>query len=95
MTSPQRFLIRMSLFLVLVAAAAGLLFPALRSAFGVNIALNGLILGVLLLGIIYNFRQVVQLYPEIAWLERYRRSPIVHRHSVCPDGGLMVMTCWR
>ena len=74
MTSPQRFLIRMIGFIIMVGILSGLLFPSLRGAFAANVGLNGLILGVLLLGIIYNFRQVVQLYPEVAWLERFRRS---------------------
>lgn len=74
MTSPKRFLIRMVGFIIVVAVLSGLLFPSLRGAFAANVGLNGLILGVLLLGIIYNFRQVIQLYPEVAWLERFRRS---------------------
>jgi hypothetical protein len=37
-----------------------------------NAALNGLIVGVLVLGIFYNFRQVGLLYPEVSWLERFQ-----------------------
>ena len=33
---------------------------------------NGLIIGVLCLGIIYAFRQVIRLYPEIRWVNAYR-----------------------
>ena len=83
MTSPQRFLIRMVLFVAAVAVLGGVLFTPLRGAFSANVGLNGLILGVLLLGIIYNLRQVVQLYPEVAWLESFRRtsSPISETRS--------------
>jgi hypothetical protein len=39
-----------------------------------NPVLNGLILGVLLLGIIYAFRRVLGLKPEIRWIEAFRAS---------------------
>jgi|APTNR8051073442_1049403.scaffolds.fasta_scaffold06917_4 hypothetical protein len=72
MTKPGRFLVRMALFLVAVGIAVALLFPSLRDAFLANVVLNGLILAVLLLGIIYNFRQVIRLWPEVAWIETFR-----------------------
>ncbi|NVJ93263.1 MAG: flagellar motor protein MotA [Methylocystaceae bacterium] len=77
MTRPQRYLIRMILFLVAVGAAAVLLFGQLVDAFAANPALNGLILGVLLIGIINNFRQVIMLNPEVRWIEEFRsdRAP--------------------
>tara|TARA_B100000700_G_scaffold306687_1_gene382147 strand:+ start:467 stop:1543 length:1077 start_codon:yes stop_codon:yes gene_type:complete len=46
----------------------------MQSFFLANAALNGLILGVLALGVIYNFRQVLQLYPEVSWIENFRRN---------------------
>ncbi|HYD70056.1 flagellar motor protein MotA [Azospirillum sp.] len=73
MTRPERFLTRMVLFLVVVAAVAVLLYPALEDAFMTNPALNGLILMALLTGIAFIFRQVVMLRPEVAWLERYQQ----------------------
>ncbi len=69
MTRPQRYIIRMMVFLFIVAAACAALAPQLQSAFAANIMLNGLIVGVMFLGIIYIFRQVIVLRPEIAWLE--------------------------
>jgi hypothetical protein len=39
-----------------------------------NPGLNTLIIGVLLVGIIYSFRQVLRLYPEIAWVNNFRIS---------------------
>lgn len=72
MTRPQRYLIRMVLFLVAVGAAAVLLFGQLQDAFFANPALNGLILGVLLIGIINNFRQVLMLNPEVRWIEEFK-----------------------
>ena len=70
MNRPQRYLIRMSIFLVIVTISIAALSPQLLSAFMANAVLNGLILGVLLLGIAYIFRQVVLLRPEVDWLAR-------------------------
>jgi hypothetical protein len=64
----------MAVFLAAVAAAAALLYDGLAAAFAHNPALNGLILGVFLAGIILNFRQVLQLGPEVDWLESWRRG---------------------
>jgi len=72
MYRPQRYLVRMALFLVIVGFAVAVLSPRLKDAFLANTALNGMILGVLLLGIIYIFRQVVSLNPEIGWLARLK-----------------------
>ncbi|MFA9387610.1 MAG: flagellar motor protein MotA, partial [Methyloceanibacter sp.] len=44
----------------------------LRRSFMANPGLNGLILGVLLVGIVYAFRQVLRLYPEIHWVNNFR-----------------------
>ncbi|HLI13561.1 MAG TPA: flagellar motor protein MotA [Alphaproteobacteria bacterium] len=72
MTRLRRFLIRMILFLVAVAAVAVALFPALERVFMHNVPLNSMILGAALIGIIYIFREVLQLEPDLAWIENYR-----------------------
>ncbi|MFC4353361.1 flagellar motor protein MotA [Fodinicurvata halophila] len=72
MTRPQIYLIRMGIFLALVAAVGAVLAPEVRDAFMANAALNGMILGVLLFGIAYSFRQVFQLRREIAFLEQLK-----------------------
>ncbi|MBL6927549.1 MAG: flagellar motor protein MotA [Rhodospirillales bacterium] len=72
MNRPRLFLTRMILFLLAVIVVCGVLFGPLQSAFMANAPLNGLILGVLLLGIVYNFRQVVRLYPEVTWIDGFR-----------------------
>lgn len=74
MSTPKRFLTRMALFLVAVLVAVGLLFPALQVAFMAAPILNGMIIAVLLVGIVYIFRQVLMLGPEAAWIESYRRG---------------------
>ena len=77
MTRPRRYLVRMIFFLAAVLTVAALLFVPLKDAFVANAVLNGLILGVLVLGIAYNFRQVTMLDPEVTWLESYRRDHAV------------------
>jgi len=72
MSRPSRFLVRMAVFLAIVAGVAVVLLPQLQRAFMANPVFNGLILGVLLLGVLYVFRQVLLLRPEVAWLERVR-----------------------
>jgi hypothetical protein len=74
MSRPRRYLFRMILFLATVLGVCGMLFQPLRDAFLSNGPLNGLILGVLILGIIYNFRQVLMLGPEVAWIEGFRQT---------------------
>jgi hypothetical protein len=74
MARPRRFLVRMILFLIAVSVVIAVLFQPLSEAFVANVAINGLILGVLFFGILYNFRQVTMLYPEAAWIETYRKS---------------------
>ncbi|MEE8393631.1 MAG: flagellar motor protein MotA [Rhodospirillales bacterium] len=74
MHRPRRFLVRMTLFLLAVITVAAVWFVPLKGAFMANIVFNGVILAILGLGIVYNFRQVISLYPEVAWLENYRKS---------------------
>ncbi|HWK46106.1 MAG TPA: flagellar motor protein MotA [Stellaceae bacterium] len=72
MSRPQRYLIRMAIFLVVVAVIAVSLGGFLASAFLANAALNGIIAAVLLIGIGFIFRQVWRLNPEVAWIEAFR-----------------------
>jgi hypothetical protein len=77
LTRPQVFLWRMTLFLVLALLLAIILdgqTSQLRRSFLANPGLNGLIIGVLLIGIVYAFRQVLRLYPEINWVNNFRIS---------------------
>jgi hypothetical protein len=74
MTRPTIFLVRMVVFLVLVAIVAALLSPVLLPAFQNNPALNSFILFVMLLGIFWNLRQVLRLTPEVTWIETFQNS---------------------
>ncbi len=64
----------MTMFLVFILVIAAVWFEPLQRAFMANYIFNSFIIAVLLLGIIYNFRQVTCLYPELAWIDNYRKS---------------------
>ncbi len=69
---PRVYLLRMVVFILLVAIVAAVLFPQIKSAFMANPGLNGLILFTLFLGILYTFRMVVRLFPEVNWINHFR-----------------------
>jgi hypothetical protein len=74
LTSPRIFLIRMLVFLILCGLIAFVLQKQIYNAFLANPWLNGLIVGVLLVGIILSFHQVIRLFPEVAWVNNFRRA---------------------
>lgn len=76
MTDPRRYLTRQILFVLIVGLIVWGLYISgpLYDAFLANPGLNGLIAGMLIIGIFYTLRQVYQLRPEVLWLESYRRS---------------------
>jgi len=75
----------MAVFLVLVAGLAAALFRPLSTAFLGNPGVNGVILGILLCGIVYIFRQVLLLNPEITWIEDFRER-LASRDLTTPSG---------
>jgi hypothetical protein len=72
LSSPRIFLVRMLVFLVLCALVATVLYRQIITAFFANPGLNALIGAVLLIGTILSFRQVIRLYPEVAWVNNFR-----------------------
>ncbi len=72
LSSPRIFLVRMLVFLVLCALVMVVLYKQIMAAFFANPGLNALIGAVLLIGIILSFRQVIRLYPEVAWVNNFR-----------------------
>jgi hypothetical protein len=72
MTRPTRFLLRTLFFLVAVGGVVAALFEGIADAFSHHIALNGLIMGVLALGIAFNLRQIFALNREIDWIDTFR-----------------------
>jgi hypothetical protein len=71
-SSPRIFLVRMLVFLILLGLLVVILYRQIWTAFLANPGLNALIIGVLLTGILLAFRQVIRLFPEIAWVNSFR-----------------------
>jgi membrane associated rhomboid family serine protease len=69
---PKVYLVRMMVFTLIVGIIAAVLYPSIQRAFQANVGLNGLIIAVLLLGILYCFRMVWRLWPEINWVNHFR-----------------------
>jgi biopolymer transport protein ExbB/TolQ len=76
MSTPLPYLVRMLLFLVAVAGLTYLLHEDLIRVFLHTPILDGVIVGVLLLGIFFVFRQVILLWPEVNWMRRYQHRDI-------------------
>lgn len=80
-TKPGGYILNMVLFLAVVGAVAFYLSPwspqpqtVLTDAFNANPALNGLILGVLFIGVVYNLRQAGVIEPAVNWVEAFRET---------------------
>ena len=69
---PTIYLLRMIVFILLALIIAAVLFVQIRDAFMANPGLNGLILFVLVLGIVYTFRMVLRLFREVNWVNHFR-----------------------
>ena len=72
LTPPGLFLVRMLIFVTLVGFLGAILHQQLIVSVMTNPGLNGLILAVLFFGVLYTFRQVIRLYPEIRWVNAFR-----------------------
>src|SRR3954466_15602808 len=71
-SSPRIFLVRMLVFLILCGLIVVVIHPQILIAFKANPPLNALIIGVLVIGILLAFRQVIRLFREIAWGNGFR-----------------------
>src|SRR6188472_3602357 len=71
-SSPRIFLVRMLVFLILCGLIVVVIHQQILVAFKANPPLNALIIGVLLIGIALSFRQVIRLFPEVAWVNGFR-----------------------
>ncbi len=74
MTRPTAYLARMAAFVIVVGALAALFAQALAPYFMGNPWVNGIIVAILVIGILYIFHQVWLLNHEVAWFEKFRRS---------------------
>ena len=71
-SSPRIYLLRMVIFLILCALVLVVIHQQIWVAFKANPPLNALIIGVLVIGILLSFRQVIRLFPEVAWVNEFR-----------------------
>lgn len=76
LSSPQVFLWRMVIFLVIAGFVGVILQKQAIAAFRANPGLNGFILFVAALGILLAMRQVIRLFPEVRWVNAFRRGDI-------------------
>ena len=104
LSTPRVTLLAMLIFVALVAFLGLILYRSIMEAFVTNPGLNGMILGVLAIGVMLAFLQVLRLFPEIRWVNSFRlgepdrakRDPVLlapmrellSRH----EGGDMVLT---
>lgn len=86
-TGPWRYIIWMALFTVAVLAIAVWLLEPLTEAFRANMAINGLILGVLFIGVLYTYAQALGIGPAARWLVRFRSSE--HPGSLPPPPAMI------
>lgn len=74
MTRPTLYLARMVVFLLIVAGLSGWLWRMLAHAFMANPGLDGTIIAILAVGILWNLHLVIRLYPEINGAEALRQA---------------------
>ena len=93
---PGQYILNMLLFLMVVGAVIYYLSPwspqpttLLVDAFEANPALNGLILGVLIIGITYNLNQTGTLGGVMRWVENFNRS-VAPRRSSAPNAPSLI-----
>ena len=72
LASPQVYLWRMTIFLIIAAFIALVLYRQVLNAFQANPALNSVIIAVLVIGIGLSFRQIFRIFPEIRWVNTFR-----------------------
>jgi hypothetical protein len=106
LTPPRIYLVRMAVFLILTGFIVFILYKTLLAAFMANPFLNGVIVGVLLIGIVLAIRQVWRLFREVRWVNELgvsgeaapTRSPVLLAPMAALIGnrasraGLSVMT---
>lgn len=73
-TQPVRQILLMMIILALISFGGYLIYPSVSSVFLANPFLNGIILGVFVLGVFACFWQVFQLITSVSWIEKFARG---------------------
>lgn len=84
LSSPTPFLWTMFIFLIIVGFLTAILYRQAHQAFMTNPGLNGFILGVLLIGIILVFTQILSLRPEVRWFNAFQATGSVDKAGRIP-----------
>ena len=74
LSSPRIFLVRIIVFLILIGFIVLILQGKISEAFMANPGLNGFIVFVLFLGILYGIRNVARLFREVHWVNALPRG---------------------
>ncbi len=69
---PGVHIVHMLVFTLVVALLGAVLYPSLKVAFMANPGLNAVIVGTLLFGMLYAYRMVWRLFPEVNWVNNFR-----------------------
>jgi len=75
--SPAVYLVKIVIFLVLVALVAAILFSSVVTFFWANPFINSLIFLTLGVGIFLSFRQIYRLFPEVKWVNSLQDGNLV------------------
>lgn len=76
LSSPRVHLFTMVIFLILVGFLSAVLYLQIAAAFVTNPGLNGLIIGVLLVGVLLALMQVFGLMREVSWVNSFREGSV-------------------
>lgn len=68
LASPTVYLVKIVIFLVLIALVAAILFTNIVTFFWANPFINSMIFFALFIGIFLSFRQLFRLFPEVKWV---------------------------
>ena len=75
LSSPVIYFWSMVVFLALAGFAAAILGRQVFAAFSANPGLNGLIIGVAVVGVLLAFGQILRLRREVRWVNAFREGP--------------------
>ena len=91
LASPTIYLIKIVIFLVLVALVAAILFNQILIFFWANPFINSLIIFVMLIGVVLSFRQIIRLFPEVRWVNSLQDGQIPATQPVllAPVAGML------
>ena len=91
LASPTIYLIKIVIFLVLVALVAAILFNQILIFFWANPFINSLIIFVMQIGVVLSFRQIMRLFPEVRWVNSLQDGQIPATQPVllAPVAGML------